>query len=59
MALELKREQVVPSRRKLAMTPQLQQAIKILRLSLPEPEALGQMTPVGTGSPRANKRPRG
>ena len=42
MALEVKLGQDLRLRQQLVMTPQLQQAIKILQLSLPELEAIVQ-----------------
>ena len=42
MALEVKLGQDLRLRQQLVMTPQLQQAIKILQLSLPELEAVVQ-----------------
>ena len=42
MALEVKLGHDLRRRQQLVMTPQLQQAIKILQLSLPELEALVQ-----------------
>jgi DNA-directed RNA polymerase specialized sigma54-like protein len=42
MALEVKLGHDLRLRQQLVMTPQLQQAIKILQLSLPELEALVQ-----------------
>src|SRR5271154_4382491 len=42
MALEIKISQSLRTSQQLVMTPQLQQAIKILQLSLPELEAVVQ-----------------
>ena len=55
MALEVKLGHDLRLRQQLVMTPQLQQAIKILHLSLPELEALVQNESVAETAVNAKK----
>jgi RNA polymerase sigma-54 factor len=55
MALEVKLGYDLRLRQQLVMTPQLQQAIKILQLSLPELEALVQNERVAEATVIAKK----
>src|SRR5713226_5101960 len=55
MALEVKLGQDLRLRQQLVMTPQLQQAIKILQLSLPELEVVVQNEPEAGASPETER----